>query len=56
MRAVLILAFDYGLHCLLLLLLGAPLVFFGLYTFLLACNVALPALLLVKWYRYTATL
>lgn len=55
-RAVLILPSDYGFVCLMMLLLGAPLVFSAVYTVMFVCNAAILVLVLVKWYRYTGTL
>lgn len=51
LRAILILPSDYGLFCLLFLLLGAPLLYFGVYALMLVCNTIFLLLALVKWYR-----
>jgi hypothetical protein len=50
-RAILVLPTDYGLMCLVFVLLGAPLVFFGVYAFLFACNAIILVLVLAKWFR-----
>jgi len=42
---------DYGALCATFVLLGAPRVFVGVYTFLLAFNVGYLSLALVKWFR-----
>jgi hypothetical protein len=49
--AVLKLPHDYGVLCWSFVLLGAPDVFLGVYTFLFAFNAGYLALALVKWYR-----
>lgn len=51
LRAIMVLPTDYGFMCLVFMLLGFPLVFFGVYTFLFACNAVILVLVLVKWYR-----
>lgn len=51
LRAILILPSDYGLFCLVLLLIGSPAVFFAVYTLMLACNTVFLLMALVKWYR-----
>lgn len=51
LRAILILPSDYGVFCLIFVLLGAPIVFFGVYTVMLVCNAAFLAMALRKWYR-----
>lgn len=51
LRAILILPSDYGLFCLVFLLLGLPLAFFAVYTAMLVCNTAFLVLALAKWYR-----
>ena len=51
LRAIMIIPTDYGLFCLLFLLLGAPLLFSGVYTVLFACNAVILVLVLVKWFR-----
>ena len=50
-RAILILPSDYGLFCLIFLLLGFPPAFFAVYAVMLVCNSLFLALALVKWYR-----
>lgn len=56
LRAILIIPTDYGLFCLVFLLLGVPIAFFSVYTFLFACNAVILVLVLVKWYRFTGAL
>lgn len=56
LRAILILPSDYGVFCLIFVLLGAPLVFFGVYTVMLACNIVFLAMALRKWYRQLGAL
>lgn len=56
LRAILILPSDYGVFCLTFVLLGAPLVFFGVYTVMLACNIVFLAMALRKWYRQLGAL
>lgn len=51
LRAIMVLPTDYGFMCLVFMLLGFPLVFFGVYTLLFACNAIILVLVLVKWYR-----
>lgn len=51
LRSLLVIPTDYGLLCLLFLLLGAPLVFFGAYTVVFVANAGFLALAAVKWYR-----
>lgn len=51
LRAILILPSDYGLFCLIFVLLGAPIVFFGVYTLMLVCNTVFLILALARWYR-----
>lgn len=50
-RAILILPSDYGLFCLIFLLLGFPPAFFTVYAVMLVCNSLFLALALAKWYR-----
>jgi phosphatidylglycerophosphate synthase len=47
---------DYGVLCLAFALLGAPLVFFGVYTLLAAGTTGYLLLILRKWYRDVASL
>lgn len=56
LRAIMVLPTDYGLFCLVFLLLGQPLLFFGVYTFLFVCNALILVLVLVKWFRYMGSL
>ena len=42
---------DYGVLCVSFLLLGAPTVFFGVYTLLFAGSAGYLLLALVKWFR-----
>ena len=56
LRAAMIIPTDYGLFCLIFLLLGSPLLFFGVYTILFACNALIFVLVLVKWFRYMGSL
>lgn len=51
LRSLLVIPTDYGLLCLVFLLLGAPMVFGGVYLLLLLCATGFLALALVKWYR-----
>ena len=51
LRSVLGLPTDYGVLCLAFVLLGAPLVFFGLYSVLFVANALYLALALGKWFR-----
>jgi len=51
LRAVLVLPMDYGVLCLSFVLLGAPLVFFAVYTLLFAATTAFLLLAAVKWFR-----
>lgn len=51
LRSLLVIPTDYGLMCLIFVLLGAPVVFFGVYAVLFACNAAFMALAAVKWFR-----
>ena len=50
-RSVLVIPADYGLLCVVFLVLGAPLVFFWVYAALFAANAAFLALASVKWFR-----
>ncbi len=50
-RSLLVIPTDYGLMCAIFLLLGAPQVFFAVYTVLFACNAAFMLLAAVKWFR-----
>lgn len=51
LRAILILPSDYGFFCLVCVLWGFPLVFFGAYTVMLVGNAGILLLALVKWHR-----
>jgi len=50
-RALALLPADYGVLALSFVLLGAPLVFLGVYTALAVANAGIMLLLLVKWFR-----
>jgi hypothetical protein len=47
---------DYGVLCWVFVLLGAPSLFLGVYTFLFVANAGYLTLALVKWYREMRTL
>jgi phosphatidylglycerophosphate synthase len=51
LRSFLVIPTDYGFLCLVFALLGAPLVFFGVYTLLFAANAGFLLLAAVKWFR-----
>lgn len=51
LRSLLVLPTDYGLLCLVFLLLGAPVLFFGAYAALFAATAAYLALAVVTWFR-----
>ena len=51
LRSVLVVPTDYGLLCLVFLLLGVPAVFFPVYTALFAATAAYLGLASVKWFR-----
>lgn len=51
LRSVLVLPTDYGVLCLSFVLLGAPLVFLSVYTFITAATAAFLVLAAVKWRR-----
>lgn len=51
LRSVLVIPTDYGLLCLIFVTLGAPYVFFGIYTFIFACSAAFLVLAGFKWFR-----
>lgn len=51
LRAILVLPSDFGLFCLMLMLLGAPHLFLGAYTIMFVCNTVFLVLALMKWYR-----
>lgn len=51
LRSLLVIPTDYGLLCLVFLLLGAPMVFGVVYAWLLLCSSGFLALALMKWYR-----
>lgn len=55
-RSLLVIPTDYGLVCLIFLLIGAPRLFAVVYTLLLAGNVVYLALALAKWYRLLGAL
>jgi phosphatidylglycerophosphate synthase len=55
-RPWLVVPTDYGLLCLVFVLLGRPTIFLGAYTFLLVTNAGFLVLALVKWYRETKAL
>lgn len=50
-RSVLVIPTDYGLLCVIFVLLGAPLVFFWVYAVLFLANAGFMALASVKWFR-----
>lgn len=50
-RSVLVIPTDYGLLCVIFVLLGAPLVFFWVYAALFVANAGFMALASVKWFR-----
>jgi phosphatidylglycerophosphate synthase len=50
-RAVAVIPTDYGLLCLVFVLLGANSTFFSVYAVLFACNLGFLLLALVKWFR-----
>jgi len=50
-RTLLKLPTDYGVLCVSFLLLGAPLVFFGVYTLLAVASAGYLALIVIKWHR-----
>jgi phosphatidylglycerophosphate synthase len=56
LRSLLVIPTDYGVMCLVFVLLGAPVLFFGVYTALFAANAAFLLLALVKWFRDMAAL
>lgn len=51
LRSVLVVPTDYGVLCLSFLLLGAPILFAAVYTFLFAAMAGFLVLAAVKWYR-----
>jgi phosphatidylglycerophosphate synthase len=51
LRSLLVVPTDYGLLCLVFLLLGAPTVFYGAYSFLFAATAGYLALACIKWFR-----
>jgi hypothetical protein len=51
LRSLLVVPTDYGLLCWVFVLLGAPKVFFGVYTFLFAATAGFLALACGKWFR-----
>lgn len=56
LRAILVLPHDYGLVCLIFLLLGLPKVFFAVYTVMFVLNFIMMVLALGKWHKYMASL
>ncbi len=50
-RSLIVVPTDYGLLCVVFLLLGAPSLFFVVYTALFVCNAGFMALAAVKWFR-----
>jgi len=56
LRSLLVIPTDYGLLCLIFLLLGAPMVFFAAYTLLFVGNAGYLALAAVKWFRVMQSL
>lgn len=55
-RSLLVIPTDYGILCLIFVLLGAPQLFFTVYTVIFAANAAFLALALHKWFRDMAAL
>ncbi len=51
LRALLLLPTDYGILCFMFVLLGAPAVFFVVYTLMFVANLGHLSLALVKWFR-----
>lgn len=51
LRSLALLGADYGIFCLIFVLLGWPTLFFAVYAAFAALNAALLALLLVRWFR-----
>ncbi|MFE6995696.1 CDP-alcohol phosphatidyltransferase family protein [Microbacterium sp. NPDC057659] len=51
LHAIAVIPTDYGVFCLMFLLLGHHVLFFGAYTLMAACNAVILVLVLVKWYR-----
>lgn len=51
LRSVLVLPMDYGVLCWSFVLLGAPVVFFGVYTVITVCTAAFLMLALARWFR-----
>ena len=56
LRSLLVIPTDYGLLCLIFLLLGAPMVLFAAYTLLFVGNAGYLALAAVKWFRVMQSL
>ncbi len=50
-RSLMVIPTDYGVLCVVFLLLGAPIVFFAVYTVLFVANAGFMALAAVKWFR-----
>lgn len=51
LRSLLVIPTDYGVLCLSFFLFGAPTVFFGVYTVIVACTAAFTCAAAVKWFR-----
>jgi hypothetical protein len=56
LRSLLVIPTDYGVLCLIFLLLGAPMVFFAAYTLLFVGSAGYLALAAVKWFRVMQSL
>lgn len=56
LRSLLVIPTDYGVMCLVFVLLGWPTVFFGAYALLFLANAAFLLLALLKWFRDMAAL
>ena len=54
--SLLVIPTDYGVMCLVFVLLGASTLFFGAYTVLFVANAGFLLLALVKWFRDMAAL
>jgi hypothetical protein len=51
LRSILLLPTDYGILCVIFVLLGVPLVFFVVYSLMFVANLLHLSLALVKWFR-----
>lgn len=51
LRSILVIPTDYGLLCLIFVLMGWPALFFGVYAAIFLCSTGFLALALVKWFR-----